>query len=171
MTNIIRFPRRERLVEGNPELIDEHPVVLHRGALVYFMNTKLPMVDIVLSGEGLCLPTMYDSAQTYDRWWSRIREALIEVSKIGEYPEGAPSIPSLLRTARNHFENSRLFDELLKSDRQVRLCIRSTFPTYMSRHESRPGLVEYVHDPGWHFEVIHDKANAYPKPDSSGENK
>lgn len=147
----------KKVVEGNPELVEEHPYVLEKGAHIYWFWGTYPMIEIPL--EGLLGEKSPNASQ-----WEKITGMLEEVRKVGKYPTSLPSPHQLVNTVRHFFQDNGLYEEIRKrEDVAVRLCLSEGRPHSIKRVEDKYGICSYIPKPLWAIEVIPNTTMADPK--------
>lgn len=158
----------QKYTEGNPDLIEEQPVVLSKGVLVYHKDSTNPAIDFVLSGlPHLGHRCLFGLEDDYEASWNHIESALDETVRMDCYPRGMPDTCNLIREIRGHIEMNALYEEIRKPGQQVRLCLRNSAAYSMVTQEVAPGIVVKFHRPKWHIEIIQDAALVYPKPEKA----
>lgn len=155
----------KKLIEGNPALTDEHPVMLSEGALIYHKDSSKPAIDILLSPvSSWGYPSLFALDDDLDASWVRIEAMLDETVRQDLYPQAVPDTCDLVRLVRAHVELNNLYEEIRKPGQQVRLCVRNKTRYSMISKEVQVGISEFYPTSSWYIQIITDNANSYPTP-------
>ena len=152
----------KKLIEGNPELHEEHPTILERGAYVYYPDSVSPRVELVLNN-------FYDTSKNDEHWhssmWSKAGAALIEARRLKYVPEGMGHPSELIGEIRRWFRNNQfLYDTLEQGEQQIRIVLRLGPEHFLDTKELGNGITEHNPYHRWYIQVLSKDALAYPKP-------